>query len=118
VLENALQYHNFYPRRPIKENGQMEENATRSRKQELITKDIQLLNRCSIVIAVLLYDDPGTMIEIGYAKAIGIPTIVYDPFKRAKNCMLTELPDLLSSDLDEIITEVFIQSANKLNNGQ
>lgn len=118
VLESALQYHNFYPRRPIKENGQMEEHATKSRKQELITKDIQLLNQCSIAIAVLLYDDPGTLIEIGYARAIGIPTIVYDPYKRAKNCMLTELPDLLSSDLDEIITEVFIQSANKLKDEQ
>ncbi|MBL7866768.1 nucleoside 2-deoxyribosyltransferase [Flavobacterium lindanitolerans] len=110
LLFNSLKYHNFAPRRPVIENGQMEDNASKKRRQELFTKDMQLLNDCSILIAVLLYDDPGTLIEIGLAAAKGIPTIVYDPYGKANNCMLTELPLLVSSDLDEIISEVFVQS--------
>lgn len=110
-LVNALKYHNFSPRRPIKENGQMEKEATKVRKQELFTKDIILLEECSILIAVLLYNDPGTLIEIGLSSAKGIPTIVYDPYNLATNCMLTELPDLISSELDDIISEVFIKSS-------
>lgn len=109
-LFNSLKYHNFCPRRPVLENGQMEYNALKSRRQELFNKDMELLQDCSILIAVLLYDDPGTLIEIGLAAAKNIPTIVYDPYQKASNCMLTELPLLVSSDLDEIISEVFIQS--------
>ena len=47
------------------------------------------------------------LLRLGLAAANNIPTLVYDPFKIAKNCMLTELPNLVSSDLDEIIAEVF-----------
>lgn len=112
AMDAALRYHNFTPRRPIKENGQMEENASKFKKQELVAKDMQMLDECSLLVGILLYNDPGTLIEIGYAKAIGMPTLVYDPYNLASNCMLTELPDLLSSDMDEILTEVFIRSAN------
>jgi len=111
-LESSLQYHNFKPRRPVRENGQMEKDASKKRKQELFSKDMALFAECSILVAVLLYDDPGTLIEIGLAAAIGMPTIIYDPYQRAANCMLTELPTLVSHDLDEIISEVFIRSAN------
>jgi nucleoside 2-deoxyribosyltransferase len=110
-LTNALNYHNFTPRRPIKENGQMEKDASKSRKQELFNKDMILLNECSILVAVLLYNDPGTLIEIGLAASKNIPTIVYDPYSIATNCMLTELPCLVDSDLDKIIAEVFIKGA-------
>lgn len=115
-LESVLRYHNFTPHRPIKENGQMEENASKERRQELFTKDLELFDLCFLVIAVLLYDDPGTFIEIGYAKAKGLPVIVFDPFNVADNCMLTELPDLVSNDLDEIITEVFNFGFKKVHN--
>ncbi|MBK0378564.1 nucleoside 2-deoxyribosyltransferase [Mucilaginibacter segetis] len=110
-LCNALTYHHFCPRRPVAEHGQMEVNANKSRKQQLFQKDMQLLDECQLLIAVLLYDDPGTLIEIGLAAAKGIPTIVYDPYNIATNCMLTELPTLVSNDLDEIMAEVFIQSS-------
>jgi nucleoside 2-deoxyribosyltransferase len=118
IIDSALRYHNFSPRRPIKENGQMEEHATTARKRELVAKDLQLLEECFLVVAVILYDDPGTLIEIGYARAKGVPTIVYDPYSIARNCMLTELPDLLTADLDEVVTEVFIQSAKIWGNGK
>ncbi len=108
ILYNCLVYHNFNPRRPIKENGLMEENATFSRKQELFEKDMKLMEECQLLIAVLINSDPGTLIEIGLAAAKSIPTLVYDPGNQATNCMLTQLPNLISNDLDEIISEVFI----------
>ncbi len=106
-LANSLMYHNFTPRRPIEENGQMKLKPTSAEKAELFNKDMRMLDDCSLLVAVILYDDPGTYIEIGLAAQRGIPTIVYDPFERASNCMLTELPNLVSSNLDEVISEVF-----------
>lgn len=111
LLCNSLLYHNFTPRRPIKENGQMEKDASTQRKSELFSKDINLINECNILIAVLLNHDPGTYIEIGIGATKGLPTFIYDPFNTAENCMLTQIPDLISSDLDEIISEVFITSS-------
>ncbi|MCE6992930.1 nucleoside 2-deoxyribosyltransferase [Dyadobacter sp. CY323] len=114
-VANSLEYHNFSPRRPIKENGQMEENADKTRRQQIFSTDMVLLDSCQILVAVLIYNDPGTLIEIGLASARGLPVFVYDPFSIANNCMLTELPDLVSSDLDELIAEIFI-ATSKLQN--
>lgn len=113
LLCENLSYHNFSPRRPVKENGQMNHDDTEIERRTFFNKDMQLLDDCHIVIAVLLYNDPGTLIEIGIAKERKMPTFVYDPKKIAKNCMLTQLPNLVSSDLDEIISEVF-SSASKI----
>ncbi|WP_316832929.1 nucleoside 2-deoxyribosyltransferase [Pedobacter aquatilis] len=110
LVENSLLYHNFQPRRPIVENGLMEAGADKRRKQDLFGKDMTLLKSCSILVAVLLYNDPGTLIEIGLASAMGMPTFVFDPYSQAENCMLTELPQLISSDFDEILSEIFIAS--------
>src|SRR6267154_41776 len=104
---NSLKYNNFNPIRPILQNGQMEKDATKARKRELFNKDMALLEDCSILIAVLLFHDPGTLIELGYASAMGMPTILFDPFDQASNCMLTELPTIVSNDLDEVIAEIF-----------
>jgi hypothetical protein len=58
-----------------------------------------------------LYEDPGTMIEIGMAIERRMPVIVYDPYRRAENLMLTQLPDRVSSDLDVVISAVFKYAA-------
>tara|TARA_Y100001949_G_scaffold175751_1_gene186422 strand:+ start:121 stop:1431 length:1311 start_codon:yes stop_codon:yes gene_type:complete len=108
----SLLYHNFNPRRPVKENGQMPPEASKETKRELHRKDMNLLRECKLMVAVLIGNDPGTLIEIGLAKAMGMPVFVYDPFHIAENCMLTETPDLLSSDLDDIISEVFSKAAS------
>jgi nucleoside 2-deoxyribosyltransferase len=114
-LVESLRYHNFSPRCPVREHGQVGKNAKPKRRQHLFNKDMCLLGECSILIAVLLYEDPGTLIEIGIASERGMPVIIYDPYKRAENLMLTELPYLISSDLDEIIAAVFelVQNAKK-----
>lgn len=116
-LFNNLVYHNFSPKRPIQENGQMPANASKAERQTIFSNDMILLNQCDILIAVLVYNDPGTLIEIGIASAMGMPVIVYDPNNIADNCMLTELPQLVTNDLDMIISEVFIQSKDLLKHG-
>lgn len=117
LLCDSLRYHNFKPRRPIKENGQMSEGADKKERIALFCSDMALLDECNMLIAVILYNDPGTMIEIGIAAQRGLPTIVYDPNGIADNCMLTELPTLVTGDLDEIISKVFTVYSNKLRNG-
>lgn len=109
LLARNLRYHNFTPRLPVRENGQMQPNPTKQHRQNLFLKDMEILAECQLLIAVLLNDDPGTYIEIGIAYERRIPVLVYDPFNKAYNCMLTEVPLLVSNDMDEIISEVFTQ---------
>ena len=107
ALVGSLKYHNFTPRLPVREHGQMGKNASEERRQMLCDADMLLLDECQLLVAVMLYDDPGTLIEIGIAVERGIPVIVYDPYSRADNLMLTQLPFHVSSDLDQVISAVF-----------
>lgn len=117
LLCNSLEYHNFKPRRPVVENGQMSSNANKEERLNLFIKDMEILNECSMLVAVIIYDDPGTYIEIGMAAQLKLPVIVYDPYKHANNCMLTELPTLVTHDLDLVIAEVFNQYSKQLRHG-
>ena len=109
----ALEYHNFTPRRPIKENGQMSKEAGKAERQKLFQTDMVLIDSCQMMLAVLLYNDPGTLIEIGVAAEKGMPVLVYDPYSIAENCMLTEIPNVVSTSADQIISELF-KYASKL----
>lgn len=113
----SLVYHHFVPRRPIKEIGQMSPAADKVERLRLYYGDMSILAECNMLIAVLLNNDPGTLIEIGMAGQRGIPTIVYDPYGIANNCMLTELPTLVSSDLDAVIVKVFTEYSKQYKNG-
>ena len=95
----------------------MSEGADKKERLGLFCADMALLGECNMLVAVLLYNDPGTLIEIGLAAQRGIPTLVYDPNKIADNCMLTELPTLVSSDMDEIIAKVFTEYSKQYRNG-
>lgn len=44
---------------------------------EVVAKDIAGLNRCSAVFAILDGLDSGTLFEIGYARALGLPVIAF-----------------------------------------
>jgi sugar/nucleoside kinase (ribokinase family) len=115
ALADALAYHNFSGRRPVREHGQVNSATPLSERRRIAAADVELLVACDLLVAVLLYDDPGTLIEIGMAIDRQIPVIVYDPFGRASNLILTELPVLVSSDLDRVMAEVFVQAAKKKN---
>lgn len=117
VLCESLAYHHFVPRRPIKEVGQMSVTADKAERSRLFYGDMSIMAECNMLVAVLLNNDPGTLVEIGVARERGIPTIVYDPYRIANNCMLTELPTLLSSDLDEVIAKVFTEYSKQYKNG-
>lgn len=114
---DSLIYHNFVPHRPVKENGQMSENADKLERARLFSADMTLLNKCNMLLAVLLDNDPGTLIEIGMAVQRGMLAIVYDPYGMADNCMLTESPALVSSDLDEVVSKVFTEYSKQYSNG-
>lgn len=117
TLSENLKYHNFCPHRPILENGQMTAGADKKERQYLYHADIALLDKCNMLIAVLMNNDPGTLIEIGMAVQRRMPTLVYDPKGIADNCMLTECPTLVSSDLDTIMVKVFIEYSKLYKNG-
>jgi len=106
-IVNNLKYHNFKPRLPIRENGQLGVEASEERKEQLFIADLALLEESKLILAILLDNDPGTLIEIGFAKAIGKSVIVYDPYRQAQNLMLTQIPDLISPDLDIITSKIF-----------
>ncbi len=106
-LVSCLKYHNFNPRLPVREHGQSRPNTASHEKYEMCGADLSLLDECDMLVALNLGNDPGTLIEIGLAKGAGKPVVVYDPFEKAKNLMLTHLPDFVSSSLDGIVTKVF-----------
>jgi nucleoside 2-deoxyribosyltransferase len=111
TLVNSLVYHNFKPRRPIKENGQVKEDDTPEQKQQIYYEDLKILNECDILIGILLYNDPGTLVEIGIASERQIPVLLYDPYNIAKNCMLIHSCNVVTNSMDEILSEVFILSS-------
>jgi nucleoside 2-deoxyribosyltransferase len=106
-LVDCLRYHNFTARLPIRENGQASDKMTAAQKKALYLKDIELLEQCELLIAVNVFNDPGTLIEIGIAHAKGISVLVYDPENRATNVMLVNAPQLVTDSLDKIVTATF-----------
>ena len=70
----------------------------------------------SLILCTALHHERH-VIEIGMAVQRGIPTIVYDPYGMADNCMLTESPTLVSCDLDEVISKVFTEYSKQYSNG-
>jgi len=103
----ALEYHGFVPRFPVREHGQLPPDATAADGLRVAQADLALLERCRLMVAVLLYDDPGTLIEIGIACERGLPVIVYDPHGKATNPMLTQTTVIVTKSLDETVSAVF-----------
>lgn len=109
-IVECLEYHNFRPRLPVREYGEVSADAPSCERREAYEADCALLAECRLLLAVLLYDDPGTLIEIGLAVEQGTPVIVYDPYSKGQNLMLTESAELVSDDLDAVIGAVFEQA--------
>jgi len=108
---SCLEYHNFVPRRPVVENGEITSQSSAKERCTAASADIRLLEECQILLAIPIFDDPGTYIEMGLALQKGIPVIVYTPNRITDNLLTYELPTLVSSDLDEVISELFKQAA-------
>ncbi|MBN1322114.1 MAG: nucleoside 2-deoxyribosyltransferase [Thermoleophilia bacterium] len=106
-LVAALEYHNFHCRLPVRENGLADTSLPAHELESICEADLRLLEDCRLLVGVLLYDDPGTLIEIGIAAGRGRPVIVYDPYHLARNVILRCVPRVVSSDLSEVVTAVF-----------
>jgi nucleoside 2-deoxyribosyltransferase len=69
--------------------------------------DYQLLTECHAVFAVPLGRDPGTLVEIGMAVALGKPVITFDPRNENKNTMVIVGSTVYSADLNECLNGAF-----------
>ncbi len=106
-LADCLTYHNFKPRLPIRENGLAHPSMSFDQEINIYQKDIELINSCDLLIAVLLFNDPGTLVELGMFKQIGKPTIIYDPYGYCKNLFVKHTPDFLCNTISEVIDAVY-----------
>ncbi len=107
-LNDCLIYHNFRTHLPIRENGLASDSFSEEEQLSLFFKDIELLDSCDLLIAVLLYNDPGTLVELGMFKHSGKPTIVYDPFGYCNNLFLKYTPDYLCKSLEEVVKSTYL----------
>ncbi|TEB09363.1 nucleoside 2-deoxyribosyltransferase [Pelotomaculum propionicicum] len=106
-LNDCLLYHNFKPHLPIRENGLADGFLRYEDELRIYNSDIQLLESCDLLIAVLLYNDPGTLVELGMFKQSGKPTIIYDPFSYCENIFVKYTPNFLCKTLDEVISSTY-----------
>lgn len=118
ILDSSLRYHNFRPRRPIKENGQASKGIDISEELAIFAKDMELLSECKMMIATLLYNDQGTLVEIGYYQAKGKPVILYDPYKKLDNLFLKNSCVHYCNELSQVIEAVFIEMSRMVKNGE
>ena len=103
----ALAFHNFAPRRPVVENGELPPNSDAATLRTIYEKDCELLKKCRLVFAVPTDRDPGTLVEIGLAIQAGIPVVTYDPSAKNNNTMVIAGSSFYSSDLDACLNATF-----------
>jgi nucleoside 2-deoxyribosyltransferase len=107
-LKECLIYHNFNPRLPIRENGIATKDLSSQDELIIYQKDISLLDDCDLLIAVLLYNDPGTLVELGMFKQASKPTIIFDPFNYCENMFVRHTPDYLCKTIADVIGAVYL----------
>lgn len=107
ILSECLLYHNFVPRLPIRENGLVEASMTKNDEINIYNKDIDLLNECDLLIAVLLNNDPGTLVELGMFSQMNKPTIIFDPYKICENMFVRHTPTYLCNNIEDVINATF-----------
>lgn len=118
VLEESLLYHNFKPRRPIQENGQVNKDMDINEERAIFAEDMRLLSECKIMIATLLYNDQGTLVEIGNYQANGKPIILYDPYLKLDNMFLKNSCTYYCKTKSQVIDAVFIEVSRMVKNGE
>lgn len=106
-LVSSLEYHNFIPRLPIRENGQVSDEMDYNEKMQLYSKDYALLDECDFMIATLLCNDQGTLVEIGMYRNANKPIVLYDPYQIAKNLFLEFSCDYHCKEKSDVINSIF-----------
>lgn len=115
-LEESLLYHNFKPRRPIQENGQVNEDMNINEERTIFASDMKLLSECKIMIATLLYNDQGTLVEIGNYQANEKPIILYDPYIKMDNMFLKNSCTYYCNTKSQVIDVVFTEVSRMVKN--
>jgi nucleoside 2-deoxyribosyltransferase len=110
----ALTYHNFVVRRPIRENGEAPRDTPVGELRRFYDADVALIDQCSVIFAIPLGKDPGTLVEMGIAIDRGLPVITYDPRKENANTMVVCGSTSYSDDLDISLNELFQSLSQKL----
>lgn len=103
----ALKYHNFNVRRPVQENGELPIDSDFNKMSTMFAADIAMLGECEFVFAIPFGRDPGTLVEIGWAMASGIPIITYDPLNENTNTMVIAGSAVYSDKLDICLNGLF-----------
>lgn len=106
-IDKCLQYHNFVSHRPVKENGIIIGNETEEQQLTAYHNDLKLIDKSAILVAVLINDDPGTYVEIGWASHARKPVILFDPDYRATNLFLKKTATLICHTLGEVVDAVY-----------
>lgn len=105
---DSLSYHNFRLCRPVQEVGELPRDASLEARRGAYARDVALLEECSVVFAVPLGRDPGTLVEVGMALAMDKPVVVFDPRRENNNTMVVAGAITYSEDLDECLNGLFI----------
>lgn len=111
LLAEALEYHNFSPRRPVKEHGLYSPQLTEAQATKMYHDDLALLESSALLVAVPLTNDPGTFAELGVASALGIPTIIWNPRSLPENLFAWNTAAYRCHQLHEVIDAAFIAIA-------
>lgn len=108
VAVAALSYHNFSVRRPVVENGELKLGSPEATLFKTYAADIALLEKCSVVFAIPLERDPGTLIEMGMAMAVEKAVVTFDPRRQNENTMVIGGSASYSDDLDTSLNALFV----------
>lgn len=103
--ENGISY--FSPKDEI----EIKPNATQKEQKEAFDADVNFIKECDFVIASTVGKDTGTLFELGYAYANGIPSIIYFPNDKnlPVNIMLAQSAYAVAStygQLDNVLKEL------------
>jgi nucleoside 2-deoxyribosyltransferase len=113
-VSDSLAYHNFTPHRPVRENGQATEASSRHERLELYQKDVELLRRCQLLVAVIERPDEGTLIELGLAAGLNIPAVVLEPNRQVPSPMLLGAPTSIVHTMDDLLEFVFSRFGSRI----
>jgi len=108
-VSNKLEGASFEVLSPSRENGFIFNDTSIEKRKEIFQLDIDLLNSCDIVVALLDHDDPGTCFEIGYAFAKGTPVYGLKTSDTSLNNMIKFGCKKVIEDIEELIRVLYEQ---------
>lgn len=107
LINNALLNHNFQPRLPIRENGLYLKSMSKDRELTMYYNDRKLMEECDMIVGVLIFNDPGTLVEVGMFCQMNKPSIIFDPNSVCDNMFVLNSVNCYCKTIEEVINAVF-----------